>query len=50
MPQMGPSRGKNASPPQGGEPLVEGAVTMIYLIVSASDCSEKWIPLFGPML
>jgi hypothetical protein len=23
---------------------------MIYLIVGASDFSEKWIPLSGPML
>jgi len=30
--------------------VLSDAVTMIYLIVSASDFSEKWIPLFGPML
>ena len=26
------------------------AVTVIYLFVIASEFSEKWIPLFGPML
>jgi len=27
-----------------------GAVTVIYPFVIASDLSEKWNPLFGPML
>jgi quinol monooxygenase YgiN len=26
------------------------AVTVIYFIIIASEFSEKWIPLFGPML
>ncbi len=28
----------------------QDATTAIYRIVIASDYSEKWIPLFGPML
>ena len=30
--------------------LPSDAVTVIYLTVIASEFSEQWIPLFGPML
>jgi hypothetical protein len=36
--------------PLGSSRALPDAITMIYLIVGASVFSEKWIPLFGPML